>query len=324
MLDEFKLIHRYFTPTHAHQDVILGVGDDAAVIQIPLQHQLVVSMDTLVADVHFFQDDPPETVGHKALAVNLSDMAAMGASPKWISLALTLPKQTKSNWIASFAQGLFALAHEFDVDLIGGDITQGPHLTMTICVKGLVPNDQALTRTGAKSGDDIYVTGSLGAAGFSWKTRHSKNPHPIPEELLARLQKPEPRVLLGQKIRPFASSAIDLSDGLIADLPKLLQQCDAHIDLDKIPTHPQLAPIVTPQIALKLAMCGGDDYELCFTAPPHHRSTIMQQQDTLNIPITCIGQITSGSGKIHDTHNNPISHVDWRPWQHFEEHDEPL
>ena len=235
---EFDVIARHFTRPAAN--AVLGVGDDCALVQLSRGMELAVSVDTMVSGTHFFPDVDPETLGHKTLAVNLSDMAAMGAMPYWAMLALTLPK-VDHDWLAAFAKGFFDLAEEFDVSLIGGDTTRGP-LTLTVTIMGEVPAGAALRRSGAKAGNDIWVSGNIGDAALSVAHRHGKLALDEADyrEAVMRLYEPTPRVSLGQALRGLATAAIDVSDGLLADLGHIckLSGLGAAVELAAIPLSP--------------------------------------------------------------------------------------
>ena len=293
--NEFELIAHYFARHHHHRrDVLLGIGDDAAICQPPHNTDLVIAVDTLVAGVHFPLDTPPEDIGYKALAVNLSDMAAMGASPAWMTLALTCP-DADSKWLSAFSHGLFELAEQFGVALIGGDTTRGP-LTISIHVTGFVPSGQAIQRTNAQPGDNIYVTGTLGDAGVGLKVDQGDLilPEPDNQYVQQRLNRPTPRIATGLALRQIANSAIDISDGLLADLNHVLTASNvgACINVSKLPLSTALQQQLPSQEAWRFALTAGDDYELCFTAPT------AVQLPTLSLPdsITHIGVIESQPG----------------------------
>ena len=269
---EFSLIETYFTAiTPQRNDVILGIGDDCALLQCPTDHVVAVSIDTLVEGIHFFADVDPESLGHKSLAVGLSDLAAMGAKPAWFTLALTLPDSNEI-WLKAFSQGLATLAKQHNIQLVGGDTTRGP-LTISIQVHGFVKAEQALRRSGAQAGDLIYVSGTLGDAGAAlqlklqqWEDKNLTAQDKL--YLVQRLEKPTPRLQLGQDLLKFATSAIDISDGLSADLSHILKKSKvgATVDLIKLPLSSSLQKI-SAEKAGKLALSSGDDYELCFTIP---------------------------------------------------------
>lgn len=323
MLHESTLIEKYFTCEYTTEDIRLGVGDDSAILRIPLSMDLVVCTDTLVEGIHFSKDTPAKVVGYKALAVNLSDIAAMGAQPRWMSLALTLHDKTSELWVSGFAKGLKALAARYNVALIGGDITQGPVNCISVCLKGIVPSEQGILRSNGKNGDNLYITGSLGGAGYAWKMEaQGKHTHDtMPDMFKQNLDYPTPRIELGQHLREIATSMMDLSDGLVTDLPKLLKasKCGAKVNLNHLPMHPDLCHYTAPNVALALAMAGGDDYELCFTAPSHQQTQINTLAEQLNIPITCIGHLTAESDAIDYQLNGKKYTPTWQGWQHFGE-----
>jgi thiamine-monophosphate kinase len=296
-LSEFDLIGQYFANlTTSREDVLLGIGDDAALLEVPPGQVLVVSVDTLVAGVHFFADVSPESLGHKSLAVNLSDLAAMGAEPAWATLALTLPAVTPS-WLEAFAGGFARLAASHGLALVGGDTTRGP-LSITVQVHGLVPVGQALQRRGARVGDLIYVTGSLGEAALALKKRLAGLGDALSPALLQRLEKPQPRIEAGLALRGLASSAIDLSDGLLADLGHILTASGvgARIALQQLPLAPAVADWIAESGEWTVALAGGDDYELCFTAAADHREEIQHLSQQMNLAMSCIGQVEAMPG----------------------------
>ena len=298
-LGEFDLIWRFFkagsesmAQTQTDQ-VLLGIGDDCALLQPDAAQNLAVTSDMLVEGRHFFAGANPEWLGHKALAVNLSDLAAMGAKPVGFTLALALP-DANADWLAQFSQGLFRLAQQWQCPLIGGDTTQGP-LTICITALGHVPSGAAIKRSGAKVGDDIWVSGTLGDARLALgalRNEWSLNPSGL-EAVLPRMHEPEPRIALGMQLRGVASSALDVSDGLLGDLRHILRasQVNAEVLIDQLPTSPTLAeqPL---DLRRQCAANGGDDYELCFTAPKNKRTEI-ESLSTALLPLTRIGSITS-------------------------------
>ena len=309
-MSEFDLIQTYFSHlTSARSDVSLGIGDDAALVRVPPGQQLAVSVDTLVSGVHFLPSVSPRDLGHKALAVNLSDMAAMGAEPAWATLALTLP-EADGTWLAGFAEGFAALADRHGVALIGGDTTRGP-LSLSVQIQGLVPEGQALTRAGARAGEGIYVTGCLGDAALCLKLMQS-----LPSEtaridqLRERLERPQPRVEAGLALRGLASSAIDVSDGLLADLGHILQASGvgATLELKQLPLSGVYADWQAHSGDWSLALTGGDDYELCFTAPDELRPRIERLAVELALPISRIGRIEPEPGL-------QVRLPDGRPWE---------
>lgn len=325
-LAEFSLISRFFkqADTIANTDVALGIGDDAAIVNIPADCQLCTAVDTLVAGVHFPEDASAYDIGHKALAVNLSDLAAMGAIPRWFTLALTLPAVNET-WLSQFSKGLFDLASTYNMSLIGGDTTSGP-LCISINIMGTLPQGQALQRCGATPEDDIYVSGFIGDAGLGLHLHQhptkSLNIESEPElhYLLQRLHRPSPRVELGRRLSNIATAAIDVSDGLLVDLNHLLQASNvgATINLDVIPlsaAYHALSFETDKRRQTILAIEAGDDYELCFTADKSQRQAIAALSPDLNL--TRIGEITSHQG-LHciDSEKKPINYV-IRGYQHF-------
>ncbi|BBJ00217.1 thiamine-monophosphate kinase [Ferrigenium kumadai] len=312
-MSEFDLIRRFFT--RATPGAVLGVGDDAALLQVSPGNVLAVSTDMLVCGTHFFPDADPFLLGHKTLAVNLSDLAAMGAVPRWATLAIAIPSEEEA-WLERFSAGFFALAQQHGVDLVGGDTTRGP-LNLCVTIFGEVPAQQALRRDGAKAGDDIWVSGELGDAALA--LAHLLGRIKLGEAELAacaaRLHQPHPRVALGLALRGIASSAIDVSDGLLADLGHILERSNvgAEIEFDALPVSPWLRG----RFQQKLALCGGDDYELCFTAPAARRAEVKRIAAQLGLPLTRIGEIVAGRGCIvHDTHGHPID-IEVEGYDHF-------
>ena len=264
-MKEFELIKHFFTKQKVkRKDVVRGIGDDCAVLAPIFNQNIVVTTDTLVAGVHFPFDTSPRAIGHKAVAVNLSDIAAMGAKPSWLSLAITLPDIDEA-WLLEFCEGVFELCEFYNVELIGGDTTQGP-LSITITAQGLTPEGSYLSRSGAKSGDWLYVTGELGDAALALQQITGKvdlEPQFI-DAIRNKLDYPKPRVLAGQTLREYASSAIDLSDGLISDLGHICQASNvgANVVLDALPLSTIMRDSLLADDAITLALSGGDDYEL--------------------------------------------------------------
>jgi thiamine-monophosphate kinase len=293
-MNEFDLIRRYFANSKPRRkEVICGIGDDAAIVNIPKDHQIVITVDTLVEGIHFPRETSARDIGHKALAVNLSDLAAMGASPAWVTLALTMPKADEQ-WLQEFSEGFFNLAAQYAVDLIGGDTTRGP-LSITVQAHGLVPQGQAVMRAGARPGDLIYVTNTLGNAGLALGHLQKKLQLSVQyqAESLARLNRPTPRIAESLLLRNKASAMIDISDGLAADLSHILQQSEvgATVHVEKIPCSHALLQTVSQEKAYQLALISGDDYELCFTLPPNHQLQLEHIMATKGYSITCIGEI---------------------------------
>ncbi|MET0090937.1 MAG: thiamine-phosphate kinase [Candidatus Thiodiazotropha sp.] len=321
---EFALIRRYFSQlTHSRADVLLGIGDDAALTRAPAGCLLATSVDTLVCGVHFLETVSPESLGHKALAVNLSDLAAMGAEPAWVTLALTLPG-IDDQWLEGFARGFSRLAQVHAVQLIGGDTTRGP-LCLTVQVQGFLPNGVALRRDTARVGDDIYVTGTLGDAALGlYRLQQGLTDEPGTRELVMRLERPMPRVAAGLALRKLAHSAIDLSDGLAADLGHILDASGvgARVALPRLPCSAPVADAMRSRGDWSLAVSGGDDYELCFTAAVESRPALAALSRSLDLPIIRIGQVEAEPGlRWYDDAGQP-----WRPehggYDHFTEHDD--
>jgi thiamine-monophosphate kinase len=291
---EFDIINHYFKRQRpVRDDVLLGIGDDAALLQVPAGQQLVVAVDTLVAGRHFPEQTSAADIGYKSLAVNLSDLAAMGATPAWATLALTLPSADAA-WLQAFADGFFSLADEYSLALVGGDTTRGP-LSITVQVHGFVAPGKALQRNAAKPGDAVFVSGVPGEAACALRQQLSGATPAA--ELLHRLNRPQPRVALGQGLTGLASAAIDVSDGLLADLGHLLSAsgCGASLWPDRIPCSPGLKALPAAQV-LDCQLNGGDDYELCFTVPVEHHSTIAELQTRYAIPLHAIGVVEADAG----------------------------
>ncbi|MBV9576712.1 MAG: thiamine-phosphate kinase [Gammaproteobacteria bacterium] len=319
-MNEFEIINHFFTKdAHPRTDVIQGIGDDAAVVKVLPDHELVITTDTLIAGTHFPETTSAFDVGHKSLAVNLSDLAAMGATPAWVTLAISLPKEDTA-WLEQFCQGFFSLAKQYDVRLIGGDLTHGP-LTMTITAMGLTPSHTAILRSQAKPGDLIYVTGTLGDAGLALAFLQKKMLLESMEAqaVLVRLNRPEPRVACGEQLRQIANAAIDISDGLIADLGHLLQQSHvgARVNVNRLPLSSILQRLPSLQ-AIELALTAGDDYELCFTVPPENCSKLEAALAPLGCAFTCIGEIIAQPGlTLHDNEGNTYYALATEGYQHF-------
>jgi thiamine-monophosphate kinase len=377
-MSEFDLIQRYFT--RVTPNAILGVGDDAALLKVSEGMVLAVSTDMLVSGTHFFPDADPLLLGHKALAVNLSDLAAMGATPRWATLSLSLPS-VEEEWLEKFSRGFFSLADQYQVELIGGDTTRGP-LNLCVTIMGEVPKAKALRRDGAKPGDDIWVSGALGEATLVLAHLQGKIllPQQIFEACAAHLHQPQPRVALGLALRGVANSAIDISDGLLADLGHILERSKvgAEIQFDALPCPVAMgkdelsalisdysqeqnplqlsldrgrakpAPPLTAKGSLRSSgeptgvllagarggwdgfwvndvsellqrciLAGGDDYELCFTAPAEYRAEIESISATLALPLTRIGKITTGSGCTLRAADGSMMQIKEMGYDHF-------
>jgi thiamine-monophosphate kinase len=298
---EFALIQQYFQDlTATRTDVLRGIGDDAAVLAVPAGHELVVSTDTLVSGVHFPAVTQPADIGFKSLAVNLSDMAAMGAEPRWATLALTLPAATP-DFLKGFCMGFAESAQPHNVALVGGDLTRGP-LSITVQIMGTVPAGSALLRSGARPGDQIWVTGELGSAALGLAVLQGRHAGKGPdvEACVLRLNRPEPRVQAGVILRGVASAAIDISDGLLTDLNHLVcaSGVGARVELAAIPMGAALSALPAAAERWRYALGGGDDYELCFAAPPSVADGIKAQLGNRNCTATRIGVITAEPGLV--------------------------
>ena len=298
MLSEFQLIERYFKRApRPSGPARLGVGDDCALLQAPAGETLAISTDMLVEGRHFFAGADPRLLGHKTLAVNLSDLAAMGARPLGFTLALALP-EADPNWLHPFSEGLLALADAHEIELIGGDTTRGP-LTLCVTVFGSVPEAQALKRSGASAGDEIWVSGTVGDARLALAAMLEEITLDNDQLTLAatRLHQPMPRNALGLALRGIASAAIDVSDGLLGDLGHILEQsgCGAVVDTNTLPLGPALARRRPPE-TLEFAMNGGDDYELCFCAPANRHQDVLEAGRRSQTAVTCIGHLRAEPG----------------------------
>lgn len=312
-MSEFDLIKRHFT--RPSPSALLGVGDDCALLQVHEGKVLAVSTDMLAEGTHFFPDADPYWLGHKTLAVNLSDLAAMGAQPRWATLAISLPR-ADDGWLERFSAGFFALADRYGVSLVGGDTTRGP-LNLCVTIFGEVGENQALRRSGAKPGDEIWVSGMLGDAALA--LAHLQGRVKLSDEELSSclpsLHRPQPRVELGMALLGIASSAIDISDGLLADLGHILDASGvgAEVVYASLPASPVLSRFLTHPAGRSSILSGGDDYELCFTAPVEHREKLK----LLGFPLTRVGRIVSGSGcVVMDASGLPIN-VESAGYDHF-------
>jgi len=296
-MDEFDIIRQYFQRESTDESVIIGIGDDGAVSRQSPGRDLVTVIDTMVADVHFPLSLDPSNIGYRAVAVNLSDIAAMGAKPKWMTLALTL-SEADSSWLADFAEGLFAAADQHGVALIGGDTTRGNETIVTIQITGEVDPDMAMLRSGAQVGDSIYVSGTVGdaAAGLSILQSGAPQNDDI-DFLVQRFARPQARVDLGRAISSVATSAIDLSDGLFTDIEKLMTASGVSgaIELNDVPLSVQLRATMAPEDALRFALGGGDDYELGFTSSAAV-DTIKEIADKFDVTVTRLGSVSEGEG----------------------------
>lgn len=292
-MNEFDIIRQRFAElTPPGPGTRLGIGDDAALLSVRAGSELAVSTDALVAGTHFFPDADPFDIGHKSLAVNLSDMAAMGAAPRWMTLALTLSEaQLEDAWLAGFSRGLAELARRHAVALVGGDLSRGP-LSVVIQLLGECPEGQAIRRDGARAGDGVFLSGELGAASCALALLQAGGAPPA--DFAARLHRPEPQMELGISLRGVASAMIDVSDGLLADLARLTRASGvgATINIDAIPVAPRLRALAAPGDPWRHALAGGDDYELCFAAPERNWGKLQ----ALGRPVHRIGAIVAAPG----------------------------
>ena len=300
-MDEFELIRRYFS--RPPERAALGVGDDCALLRPNAGLDLAVTTDMLIEGRHFLPDVEPRALGHKALAVNLSDLAAMGATPRWATLAIALPTADPA-WLEAFSAGFYALAERFGVELIGGDTTRGERRAISVTAIGEVPPGMALERSRARPGDDVWVSGELGGAALALV-------HPQIAQAAKRLHWPEPRVELGERLRGLARAAIDISDGLAGDLGHIAarSQVAATLDYERIPRAPAFRALGAAELERDCVLSGGDDYELVFTAPREQRPEIESLAAELGLALTRIGAIEAGSGlRILDAEGRPIAH----------------
>jgi thiamine-monophosphate kinase len=321
MSSEFNIIAKHFTRPTPQAD--LGVGDDAALLKVADGHQLVVSTDMSVAGTHFFADAAPFDVGWKSLAVNVSDIAAMGANPKWATLSIALPAIDET-WLTEFSRGFFACADAFHLDLIGGDTTRGP-LNISVTMMGEVPTGKALQRNGAKVGDDIWVSGTLGSAALALAILQNQYKLNINDQIdafekwNASLNRPQPRVSLGMALRDIATSCIDISDGLLADLGHILSASNlgAEVHLEKLPMSLYHLNHLSESEIQKSVLAGGDDYELCFTAPASKRNEIELIGKQQHILLTCIAATTMDIGLRAKFKNNDLN-LSNKGFDHFD------
>ena len=310
-MNEFDIIEKYFLGAMMPDYVSIGPGDDCAVLSIPDGHELCVSTDTLLAGVHFPEDAAPEVAARRAIGANLSDLAAMGAAPHGMTVALTIPS-VDALWLEAFAAENIRLASAHQCPIVGGNLARG-QLSITITVFGVLPGASALTRSGARSGDFVYVSGALGAAAGAVAQLGAPQPDPV---LLGRYESPEPRLMLGQKLRGVATGAIDISDGLLADLSHILKasQLGAELNLDDVPVAEALLAVFPVEEARQFALSGGDDYELCFTASPDQAEQIQAIADQCQVTVTRIGTLTEAFAGIK-TANGTV--LQGSGYQHF-------
>ena len=319
-LSEFELIERYFNRNLINRsDVILGIGDDAAIVRVPDDRDCAVATDTMLAGVHFPASVSAEDLGYRALAVNLSDLAAVGAEPAWATLALTIP-EADPQWLENFARGFLTLAAEHGVQLIGGDVTRGP-LSITVTIQGLLPRNRALRRSGARPGDLIYVSGTLGDAALGLQYVNASKAFPAEHGtfLAARFFRPVARVELGRALLDVATSAIDISDGLSADLGHILDSSHvgATVEVSRLPLSAAMRSVADTEQALRYALSGGDDYELCCTVPPSDVSRIEAAGESCGCAVTCVGVITAMPGLRLLKADRSAIQLDTHGYHHF-------
>jgi len=317
-LGEFDIINKYFARRTSRTDVLLGIGDDAAVVDVPDGRKLVVAMDTIVEGVHFPAKSAAVDIGYRALAVNLSDLAAMGAEPAWMTLSLSLP-DSDEQWLAGFSSGLFALAQQHNVALIGGDTIKGP-LVITVQVAGWVEADRWLTRSGARPGDLIFVSGVPGEAAAGLTVVQNEMSGDAAAQLRTRFLRPEPRIALGRHLRTIATAAMDISDGLLTDLDKLCvgSGCGARIDVNASPRSGAMQQRCDEPTCLECALAGGDDYELLFTIAPAQAQSLVGP--ALTTACTQIGVMTANAPVECLSGGKPIA-VKRRGYDHFDRKD---
>lgn len=318
---EFDIIGHFFQPrSYERHDVVIGIGDDCAVTNVPEGQQLVTTTDTLLEGVHFPHDTSARAIAHKAVAVNLSDLAAMGAEPAWISLSLSLPK-VDADWLNEFSACLQELTEYYSIQLIGGDTVQGPMLSITITAQGFLPKDQALRRSQARPGDWIYVTGTLGDAALGLDVVQEKVDVSLFHRnyLVNRLNLPTPRVLAGTNLRRIANSCIDISDGLLSDLKHILfaSQCGASLNLEKLPFSEAMLESVSEEKAIQYAISGGDDYELLFTLGEEQKGKLDVVLANCNVSATCIGQLSGVPEKLELKYKDEPYQALSEGFQHF-------
>lgn len=319
---EFELIERYFIQEAGALGVAMGIGDDCALLNVPDGQQLAVSMDTLVAGIHFPKNADPELIAERALRVNLSDLAAMGAEPLWFTLGLTLPK-ADAQWVKGFSQGLFRVANAHNIALVGGDTTRG-NLSITIQVHGAVTPGRALMRGNASIGDDIFVTGPVGdgAAALAVIKQELSVGKSAFNYFMDHYYRPKPKLKEGLALVGVAESAIDISDGLAADLGHICQQSvvGATLHLENVPLSEPVAKLVSFERGMEWALSGGDDYQLCFTVPPSRLGKLEALVDQKRLQVHHVGEITRGSG-VTCLHKGEEVMLQSNGYQHFNAHE---
>lgn len=316
---EFDIIRRLFASAGNRDEVLSGIGDDAAIIEVPDGYQLVVSTDTLNAGVHFPDDCLPEDIGYKALAVNLSDIASMGAEPFAVNLSLSLPSSDE-DWIERFARGFSELMDSVNVQLTGGDTTRGP-LSISVTIMGILPRGSALKRSGARPGDAIYVTGTLGDAGAALLglLGELKLNGPQKDYLNRRLNRPQPRLAMGEQLQGLATACIDISDGLSSDLSHILAQSNvgATIYVDQLPLSDSMQEVFDLSGGWAVPLNSGDDYELCFTVPADKQAALESRRQEFDCRLTCIGMVEAGQGLRLQMPDGSIEQVEASGYEHF-------
>ena len=317
-MDEFDLIRRYFDRPVLDDSVRIGVGDDGAVLAADPGCELVTVIDTLVEGVHYPVDLQPFAIGYRSVAVNLSDVAAMGARPRWMTLALTLVDANEA-WLEGFAEGLYAAAQEHNVSLVGGDTTRGSQAVISIQITGDVDTGMSISRSGASPGDLVFVSGTIGDAAAGLELIKAGDVSSPEQQFLAdRFCRPTARVSLGRLLSGVASAAIDVSDGLFSDVHKLFSSSGVggRIDADCLPLSPALKNTCGDDEALQFALTGGDDYELCFTVRPDDEQTVMMLSEQCKVPVARIGEVNEGSALLCTRAGNTIE-IDHGGYRHF-------
>lgn len=297
-MDEFALIQRFFDRRQSEPSVLCGIGDDGAVLRLPPDRDLVVSVDSCVDGVHFPSRAPANLIAERALRTAASDLAAMGADPLWFTLALTLPSADES-WLRQFSEGLFAAAEALDLVLVGGDTTRGA-LCISVQVQGSVPRGEAILRSGAREGDLVFVSGGIGEAALAlqWIRAELEVDDSVARYLNERFYRPQARLALGRGLRGLATAAIDISDGLVSDLGHICaaSKVGAHIDADGLPLSQRLRDLLPRPQLRALQLYGGDDYELCFSVPPARADEVLTLAEGLGVNVSQIGHIVAGQG----------------------------
>lgn len=321
---EFDLIKKHFTPIGWRKDVVLGVGDDCALLAPPAGKQLAVTVDTLVAGVHFPVETTPSDIAYKSIAVSLSDLASMGAEPAWLTLALTLP-DVQNDWLQKLSESFSETSEKYGAQLVGGDTTQGA-LAITVQATGFVDPKRSMQRGNAKPGDLIYVTGTLGDAALGLRLMSETSvDHEVLEQCLSKLNRPVPRVTFALSASEYCTCAIDISDGLAADLGHILDasSCGAEIYLDKLPVSSELKKYFTDSAGIdwNIVLGGGDDYELCMVLPESLSPSLASLAESMDLPLTCIGRIDSGDDlRIIDAKGQRYV-IDMPGYEHFNKDD---